>query len=111
MVKLQYGRLIQPTSLAAAAILSALIVQWSSTRPAELYSELLAWLLVPALFRGVGVALPSPAVETAVPVSRCDHWVLATGVAAFAFCRAENNVGGSLVRVFNILPSGLWDLG
>ncbi|RMJ23393.1 Glycosyltransferase family 90 protein [Aspergillus sp. HF37] len=80
------------TRSAGAALLCSILTECLSSRQSELYSETLAWAMLPMVFtiaRRNASNLSVPAPENTRPAS-ASLWTVAFGVAAFCLFKAEN---------------------
>lgn len=90
---------------AIAAALSAVLCRKLATRPGELTSEILCWILLPLLFAITKSSKSQTASRFNIPFINEDKpdvslvcSVFALGVAVASFCKAENGVIGFFVR-------------
>lgn len=89
---------------AVAALLCTVVAQHLYSQQAELYSEILSWILLPVLFRtikrtnvdAIPISIPNAPITSPVP-SR-SLWIIAVGIAAASFYKAENKLITLFVR-------------
>lgn len=78
---------------AGAALLCTVIAQWLYSQKNELYSEILCWMILPVLLRtrkrtgGDTIPIPNGG---KTPVPSRSLWIIAIGIAATSFYKAES---------------------
>lgn len=99
------------TTLAAgAAIQCAVLTEWLSSQEAEICSEIICWMLLPALFsftKGIKQRRPKilPLVthDTPSPASSTGAWIAAASLGILCFYRVESK-SIALIVMISMLP-------
>lgn len=87
------------TRVAGAALLSSVLTQWLVSRESELCSELLAWVLLPMVFRASRKEpnIDKPLGTEKIPTPALSVWTVTLSIATLCVFRAEIGLVGFFV--------------
>lgn len=97
---------------AAGAILFTTLTQYYPARRLELCSEIVCWAVLPIIFKHFPLSGSHPTLpvghsyepkkqDNITDHAKISQWLVAAGIAAAAFYRAESNIVGFYVRLFS----------